>query len=352
MVWYGMGSPLYIRGPYHTESMYHTKRLYHMIPNDKINQIKEAASILEVVSDFVELKKRGSVYVGLSPFSNERTPSFTVHPAKGIFKDFSSGKGGDVIEFLEKHLSIDYPTALTYLAKKYSIDIQSDVVYPYQRPERRKPIIVEPSFIHPDELLKSKGLYNSNNLFKFMVSIFGITKVLCVFDLYHIGSIENWVIFWQVDVNTFVRSGKLIKYLPNGHRDKESKTTWFHSKTKEYKPVYPNFNLVQCFFGEHLLTNDLRKPVAIVESEKTALICSLMMDKYIWLSCCMKNGLNDEKCQVLNGRSVTLFPDLGAYDEWAIKAKQFSWSISDCIEKHASEDDRKKGLDLADFLLR
>jgi hypothetical protein len=66
----------------------------------------------------------------------------------------------------------------------------------------------------------------------------------------------------------------------------------------------------------------------------------------------MKNGLNDEKCAILKGRSVTLFPDLGAYDEWKLKANQFAWAISDHIEHHATEDDRKKGLDLADFLLR
>lgn len=74
-----------------------------MLSETTINNIKATADILEVISDFVELKKKGNIYLGLSPFNNERSPSFTVHPSKGIFKDFSSGKGGDVIEFLIPH---------------------------------------------------------------------------------------------------------------------------------------------------------------------------------------------------------------------------------------------------------
>ncbi len=95
-----------------------------MIDQQTINQIFETADIVEVISDFVTLKKSGANYKGLSPFSNEKTPSFMVSPAKGIFKDFSSGKGGNVVGFLMEHEKITYPEALRYLAAKYHIDIE------------------------------------------------------------------------------------------------------------------------------------------------------------------------------------------------------------------------------------
>jgi len=98
--------------------------LSRMIDQQTINQIFDTADIVEVISDFVTLKKSGANYKGLSPFSNEKTPSFIVSPAKGIFKDFSSGKGGNVVGFLMEHEKLSYPEALRYLAQRYNITIE------------------------------------------------------------------------------------------------------------------------------------------------------------------------------------------------------------------------------------
>jgi len=98
-----------------------------MITKPTIDRIMEATDIVEVIGEFVQLKKRGANYVGLSPFANERTPSFTVSPAKGIFKDFSSGKGGSVVTFLMELEKFSYPEALKWLAKKYSIEVEETV---------------------------------------------------------------------------------------------------------------------------------------------------------------------------------------------------------------------------------
>ncbi|HDT12401.1 MAG TPA: DNA primase [Candidatus Marinimicrobia bacterium] len=95
-----------------------------MIDQQTINQIFETADIVDVISDFVTLKKSGANYKGLSPFTNEKTPSFFVSPAKGIFKDFSSGKGGNVVGFLMEHEKLSYPEALRYLAQKYNIPFE------------------------------------------------------------------------------------------------------------------------------------------------------------------------------------------------------------------------------------
>ena len=95
-----------------------------MIPQETIAKIFDAADIVEVIGDFIHLKKSGSNFKGLSPFTDERTPSFMVSPVKQIWKDFSSGKGGNVIAFLMEHEHFSYPEAIRYLAKKYNIEIE------------------------------------------------------------------------------------------------------------------------------------------------------------------------------------------------------------------------------------
>lgn len=95
-----------------------------MITKSTIDQVYETARVEEVIGDFVSLKKAGSNFKGLSPFSQERSPSFMVSPVKQIWKDFSSGKGGNVVAFLMEHEKFSYPEAIRYLAQKYGIEIE------------------------------------------------------------------------------------------------------------------------------------------------------------------------------------------------------------------------------------
>ncbi len=97
-----------------------------MIPKDVIDRVLDLALIEEVIGEFVQLKRSGSSYKGLSPFNNEKTPSFYVIPSKGIFKDFSSGKGGSVITFLMEHEKMTYPEAIRWLAKRFNIEIEEE----------------------------------------------------------------------------------------------------------------------------------------------------------------------------------------------------------------------------------
>ena len=95
-----------------------------MISRTTIDQVFETSRVEEVIGDFVQLKKSGINFKGLSPFSDERTPSFMVSPVKQIWKDFSSGKGGNAVTFLMEHEHFSYPEAIKYLAKKYNIEIE------------------------------------------------------------------------------------------------------------------------------------------------------------------------------------------------------------------------------------
>ena len=95
-----------------------------MISKNTIDKVFEQSRVEQVIGDFVQLKKAGSNYKALSPFSNEKTPSFVVSPVKQIWKDFSSGKGGNAVAFLMEHEHFTYPEAIKYLARKYNIEIE------------------------------------------------------------------------------------------------------------------------------------------------------------------------------------------------------------------------------------
>jgi DNA primase len=95
-----------------------------MISQSSIQNVLDAAQVEEVIGDFIQLKKSGSNFKGLSPFTDERSPSFMVSPVKQIWKDFSSGKGGNAISFIMEHEHFSYPEAIKYLAKKYNIEIE------------------------------------------------------------------------------------------------------------------------------------------------------------------------------------------------------------------------------------
>jgi hypothetical protein len=196
--------------------------------------------------------------------------------------------------------------------------------------------------------------YENNNLVKYLCSIVGDEATKGVIERYCIGTTKNsGTIFWEVDLSGKIRTGKIIVYGEDGHRRKEvtPPVQWVHSLLK-----LPEFNLSQCLFGEHLL-KDTTNPVAIVESEKTAIIASCYLPEFIWLACGGSEGLNLDKCKHLKGRRVVLYPDAGMYDKWSAKAEQMrpicgSVSVSSLIEEHATDRERQTGFDLADYLVR
>jgi len=115
-----------------------------LIKPETIQDIFEAARVEEVVGDFISLRKRGVNFIGHCPFHNEKTPSFTVSPAKGIYKCFGCGKGGNAVNFVMEHEHFTYPEALKFIAKKYSIDIEEEE----QSPEQLKFINAQESLYH------------------------------------------------------------------------------------------------------------------------------------------------------------------------------------------------------------
>ena len=108
-----------------------------MITQKTINEIFETVKVEEVIEDFVHLRKRGINLIGLCPFHNEKTPSFTVSPTKNIYKCFGCGRGGNAVNFVMEHENFTYPEALRYLANKYGIKVEETVVSQEELEERK-----------------------------------------------------------------------------------------------------------------------------------------------------------------------------------------------------------------------
>src|ERR1700752_2807346 len=107
-----------------------------MISQNTIQQIQSRIDIIEIVGGFVKLKKRGANYLGLCPFHNEKTPSFTVSPSKEIYKCFGCGKSGNTISFLMEHEKYSYVEALRWLANKYNVEIEETESSPEQKQQQ------------------------------------------------------------------------------------------------------------------------------------------------------------------------------------------------------------------------
>ena len=215
-----------------------------------------------------------------------------------------------------------------------------------------------PSYIPKDDMMKNLTHYEMNPLFLYLSEIWGEAKTVQLMSRYNVGTSKKWggsAVFWQVDVKGRIRTGKIMLYDPKtGHRVKEphSHVCWVHSELK-----LPDFHLRQCLFGEHLLMKNPTMPVAIVESERTALIGTVFVPDILWLATGGMNGcFNADTMSVLKDRNVTLFPDLGAFEIWSQKASILSGicqrvAVSDVLEKNATDEQRSRGLDIADFLL-
>ncbi len=212
-----------------------------------------------------------------------------------------------------------------------------------------------PNYIPSEIFQKTLRNYKNNNLIRYLKTTFDRNTVEALIAVYQIGTSDHFgggsTIFWQIDTHNNIRTGKVIKYDPNtGKRIKKPfvHTNWIH--TLEYKD---SFNLNQCLFGEHLLNEDPAASVAIVESEKTAIIAQAKYPEYLWLATGSLNEFKLAKLEILKNRFVVAFPDLGAYDRWKQKASELDFHIhvSDYLEKHATEKHRKQGLDIADFII-
>lgn len=202
-----------------------------------------------------------------------------------------------------------------------------------------------------------ESLTFNDNFSNFLKKTFGFKAVESLIK-YKIGESNKWkgsTVFWQIDQDSDVRTGKIILYGDNGKRIKEPfpRISWEHVPDKKLD-VIPDYNLKQCLFGEHLITEE-NQIYNIVEAEKTAIICDISSppEKGIWLSVGGIELISEEKLKVLENKTLNFFPDKGdkAYTKWSDKLKPFTkdWNIT--INRGLEKSDLEDGSDLADLIL-
>jgi hypothetical protein len=189
--------------------------------------------------------------------------------------------------------------------------------------------------------------YDFNPFVHFLFSKYDKVVVYDIIRKYRIGTSKLFggsVVFWQIDNQNFVRSGKIMKYdKKTGKRSKQF--SWVHKETNR-----PNFELEQCLFGLHLVTDEIKK-VAIVESEKTAILLSIERPDYVWLATGSLTNFKPKLLEPIKGRIIKAFPDKGGYERWNKVAddcnKQgFKIEVSRILER----EDVKSGDDIADYI--
>ncbi len=213
----------------------------------------------------------------------------------------------------------------------------------------------KPSF-HSLKLLERSFLENGkNNFIEFLKTLFTEEQVREVVSKYFIGTSKRYkgaTIFWQIDTTENVHAGKILQYIAEtGKRaktqDGKAMINWVHSINKRKE-----FNLEQCLFGLHLINESNLKTIAIVESEKTAVIMSVFKPEYIWLATGSKQGFKQSMLEPIKGFKIVAFPDKSEYEDWnhkaiLLNAKGFKISVIDWIEK----TDLDSGSDLADVFI-
>lgn len=289
---------------------------------------------------------------------------YTLEPYKGMKTRYTCPNCGEKKVF-SRYLDIETQQHLSHHVGRCSREVKCGYHYtpkqffqdsPLDKP---KPISIVPapplpaSYIAPRVLRASLRHYEANHFVGFLRKHFGDVITHELISKYLIGTSKHWAgatVFWQVDAQSNIRTGKIMLYNPaTGKRVKEpfNHINWVHKVLK-----IPDYTLKQCLFGEHLLKTT-HKPIAIVESEKTAIIAGVYLPEFTWLAAGSLSSLTAEKCRVLKGRKVILWPDLNAFEKWTARAEllEVSVVVSDFLEKHATEADRQKGCDLADYLL-
>lgn len=208
------------------------------------------------------------------------------------------------------------------------------------------------SYIAKDVFFSSRTGFSGNHFIQWLYSRYEREVVIQAIQRYRIAQSQRWpgaTVWWQIDREERIRTGKVMLYDPQtGKRIKEpyAHIGWVHTEVGG-----EGFGLRQCLYGEHLLHYDEERPVAIVESEKTAVIASIHMPHLLWLACGGKEGLTADKLEVLRGRNVVLYPDQGSAALWTARARELSdivhLRMNDMMERVGRD-----GEDIGDYLVR
>lgn len=344
-----------------------------MIDHDTIGKL-QVLSILEVADKLgIKYSANGAWRKALCFCHDDHTPSLGLNVATNKWKCFACGKGGSQIDLVMEHEQLSFADACEWLVREFNITVS-------QKENRQSLINALKSNLmkknNANENSFSVSNYLSSNLletFKGTSNEFTRALIECgiltkeqmqhAVEVFHLSTIDDAVVFWQIDREGNIREGKVMYYQADGHRSQTRKPVAFSWLLKHDKQLPETWKAKHCLFGLHQIKEDDSRPVAIVESEKTAIICSelLASDGFVWLATGGSNNLNAQALQPLKGKKIIIFPDTDSdgtiYQDWLRiaqeVAEQFGHpiTVSNILELHATEAQKKRKIDIADFLL-
>ncbi len=346
---------------------------YNDLTLEKIRDI----SILDV-ADHLGLNLKGAGTENkrcLCPYHDDKHPSMHLSKKKGIFKCFVCGAKGDSLKLVQDQKNLSFLEACEWMIKEFDIVVVPDA----PSVQSAKSVVKNPDSLDssnsssvnsafyplPSDIV-SRSLSVDSAFCQSVVSAgyFSEGQLRHAAARYRLGaSKEGGVIFWEIDDQQRVHTGKIMYYQQDCHRDKQHNPTWVHSLMKSQLPQ--DYELQHCLFGLHLLTSDLShqtSAVCIVESEKTAVILSEIIKDFIWMSCGGLQMFKPELLAPLVNHKVVVFPDTDetgeAYNAWLTVLQQaqrlyafkYPLRISNLLELHATEEQKRRKIDLVDYI--
>ncbi len=335
-----------------------------------IQRIKDAADIVDVVGSYVELHRKGQNWLGLCPFHNdEHLGSFVVSRNKKSYRCFSCGAHGDAIDFVMKMENVDFLQACKMLGQRYGIETDGRPTKSWApKAVVRKPVVEKPYLELPLQYAIAKRNTEGDTLCNWLRSLpwddEQRKRLPVILKDYAVGHAkQGHTIFWQFDYDGKLRTGKMMLYKKDGHRDHDTPGNfhWIHNLLQQAGRVNLEATPYKtCFFGLQMLGLAPHATINIVESEKTAIICATywgLTEDSLWVACGGMTYLTKERLQPLidEGRYIQLFPDHDGIERWTKIAKAIGYkrlSIrTDFVTKYWKPELGPKA-DIADILVR
>ena len=344
------------------------------ISDDTLSKIHDISIV--TVAEKLGIKLFGSGNEGrraCCPYHEDQHPSLHFSTKRGCFKCFVCGAKGDAIKLVQDQENLSFTEACEWIIKECNIVVLPDVTLgtgtavtsPSDVTAVPVPSVTSALIPLPSSLV-DRSLSVDSEFCRSLVSNGYLTQSQMhhAAARYHLGATkEGGVIFWEIDAQNLVHTGKIMYYQSDCHRDKSHAPTWVHALVKDKLPH--DYELQHCLFGLHLLPSDIcpqPSAIGIVESEKTAVICSILRPECVWLSCGGLQMFKPELLSPLIDYKVVIFPDTDTTGEtfatWTQVAQQacklypfkHPIRVSNLLEKQASQDQKSRKIDIVDFL--
>lgn len=341
------------------------------LDDETLQKIREI-SILKVADELgIGYRKKSKAWhMGLCIAHPDRNPSMGLHAASNSWKCFSCEKGGSAIDMVMIHEHLDFYQACCWLMQKFGITPPQREIRKSLVNELKDKVMSKENSIYLDGGLVDQFRSSDNDFTRALVQCHMLTaeQMRQACHVFRLGTVQEKVIFWYMDQEQQLREGKVMAYQGDGHRSKSvDPVTMSHLLGKAGK-LEKEWRTKWCLFGLHQLAEPENKEaiVAVVESEKTAVICSQLVPMQqgvpvCWMACGGLSFLNVNLLRPLKGRKVMVFPDTDldgyAYTRWLEvcndAATQFGqpFTVSNLLELHATADQKQRKIDIADFLL-